>query len=73
MSKVCDTCGKGPATGNNVSHSKRHTRRRFMANIVEKRIDGTRVKLCTSCLRTSKKAPRVKNPKVRTAVASSAA
>lgn len=52
MSKVCQTCGKGPTTGNNVSHSNRHTRRRFLPNLVTKRFDGLKVKLCTACLRT---------------------
>ncbi|MGB0898305.1 MAG: large ribosomal subunit protein bL28, partial [Psychrobium sp.] len=26
MSKVCQVTGKKPATGNNVSHAKNHTR-----------------------------------------------
>ncbi|NCZ73077.1 MAG: 50S ribosomal protein L28, partial [Actinobacteria bacterium] len=29
MASVCDICGKGPSFGNNVSHSKRRTRRRW--------------------------------------------
>ena len=31
--KVCEICGKGRTTGNNVSHSMRHTKRTFDANI----------------------------------------
>jgi len=33
MSRVCQVTGKRPITGNNVSHSNRRTRRRFLPNI----------------------------------------
>ncbi|BBP42534.1 50S ribosomal protein L28 [Thiosulfativibrio zosterae] len=33
MSRVCQVTGKGPAVGNNVSHSQRKTRRRFLPNL----------------------------------------
>ena len=33
MSRVCQVTGKRPVTGNNVSHSKRHTKRRFLPNL----------------------------------------
>jgi len=33
MSKVCQVTGKGPVVGNNVSHSHRKTRRRFLPNL----------------------------------------
>ena len=33
MSKVCQITGKRPITGNNVSHSNRKTRRRFLPNL----------------------------------------
>ncbi len=33
MSRVCDLTGKGPMTGNNVSHAKNRTRRRFLPNL----------------------------------------
>lgn len=33
MSKVCQVTGKRPVTGNNVSHSHRKTRRRFLPNL----------------------------------------
>ena len=61
MSKVCEKCGKGPTTGHNVSHSKRRTKRRFMPNLIIKRISdeksgGTvKVKMCAKCLRSSLK------------------
>jgi large subunit ribosomal protein L28 len=33
MSKVCQVTGKRPTTGNNVSHAKNHTKRRFLPNL----------------------------------------
>ncbi|MFB0963927.1 MAG: 50S ribosomal protein L28 [Pseudomonas sp.] len=33
MSKVCQVTGKGPVTGNNVSHANNKTRRRFLPNL----------------------------------------
>ncbi len=33
MSRVCQITGKRPMTGNNVSHSNRKTRRRFLPNL----------------------------------------
>ena len=33
MSKVCQVTGKGPVTGNRVSHSNIKTKRRFLPNL----------------------------------------
>ena len=33
MSKVCQVTGKGPMSGNTISHSNRKTRRRFLPNV----------------------------------------
>lgn len=33
MSRVCQVTGKRPVTGNNVSHAKNRTRRRFLPNL----------------------------------------
>jgi large subunit ribosomal protein L28 len=38
MSKRCELTGVGPQTGSNVSHSNRHTRRRWEPNLTKKRI-----------------------------------
>ena len=58
MSKVCDICGKGPATGNNVSHANNKSRRRWLPNLQNIRvlINGVakRVKVCTTCIRSGK-------------------
>ncbi|MDF1559158.1 MAG: 50S ribosomal protein L28 [Bacteroidales bacterium] len=37
MSKVCQVTGKKAVVGNNVSHSKRRTKRKFMVNLFTKR------------------------------------
>lgn len=59
MSKFCDCCGRGPNTGNAVSHSNRHTRRRWLINLRKVKVDmgdgeAKRMKICTKCLRSSK-------------------
>lgn len=37
MSKVCQITGKKAMTGNNVSHSKRRTKRKFFTNLFTKK------------------------------------
>ena len=55
----CANCGKGPAFGNAVSFSKRHTRRQFKPNIqtvtVAKGDRTEKIRLCTRCIRTATK------------------
>jgi len=64
MARVCYVCGKGPATGNNVSHAHNKTRRRWLPNLQPVKIqldDGSnrRVRVCTNCIKSGrvKKAP----------------
>ncbi len=58
MAAQCEICGKGPATGNNVSHANNKTRRRFLPNLqrVRARVGGEvrRIRVCTRCLRSGK-------------------
>ena len=59
MSKHCDCCSRGPSTGNAVSHSNRHTRRRWLINLRSVKVDvgggeARRFKICTKCLRSGK-------------------
>lgn len=58
MARVCHNCGKGPAFGNNRSHSLVATRRRFNANLQKVRIVESgvkkRVNVCTRCLKANK-------------------
>jgi len=62
MAARCDICGKGPQFGHNVSHSKRHTKRRWKPNIqrVTVVVDGVpkRLNVCVKCLQTLHKAAR---------------
>ena len=37
MSKICQITGKKAITGNNVSHSKRRTKRRFNVNLFNRK------------------------------------
>jgi len=37
MSKICQVTGKKPVVGNNVSHSKKRTKRKFYPNLFVKR------------------------------------
>lgn len=37
MSKICELTGKGPISGNHVSHSNRKTKRRFYPNLQTKK------------------------------------
>ena len=67
MARVCHVCGKGPATGNNVSHAHNKTRRRWLPNlqtvkILDKDGENRRVRVCTNCIKSGrvKKAPAKK-------------
>jgi large subunit ribosomal protein L28 len=60
MSRRCVLSGKGPMVGNNVSHAKNRTKRRFLPNLRTFRIqldDGTtrKIKISAKELRTLKK------------------
>ncbi len=37
MSRVCEVTGKRPQAGNNVSHAKNRTKRRFLPNLQKHR------------------------------------
>jgi len=55
----CEICSKRPRSGQNVSYSKKATKRQFKVNVQRKRvtIDGQtrRMYICTRCLRTLNK------------------
>ncbi len=58
MSKRCEITGKGVQTGNNVSHSNRKSRRRFMPNMQQVTLmsdalgQSIRMRVTVSTLRT---------------------
>ena len=60
MARRCMLSGKGPMSGNNVSHAKNRTKRRFLPNLRTVKItleDGTtkKIRICAKELRTLKK------------------
>jgi large subunit ribosomal protein L28 len=61
MSKICQLTGKKVMTGNNVSHSKRRTKRKFLPNLITKKFyipeedRHITLKISTSSLRTINK------------------
>ena len=61
MSKVCQLTGKRPIVGNNVSHSNRKTKRRFLPNLKKKRFyipetdEWITLKVSTSAIKTINK------------------
>ena len=60
MARKCMLSGKGPMSGNNVSHAKNRTKRRFLPNLRTVKIsleDGTtrKIKISAKELRTLKK------------------
>ncbi len=58
MARVCEICGKRPASGYSVSHSKVKTKRRFVPNLqrVHGIVAGTKRRLlvCTNCLKSGR-------------------
>lgn len=38
MARVCKVTGKGPMSGNNVSHANNKTKRRFLPNLQQRRL-----------------------------------
>ncbi len=58
MAYKCSACGKGPTTGNTVSHSHRGTKRRFSPNLQRVKIQTpsgpSREYVCTICLKSAR-------------------
>ena len=58
MSRRCELTGKGPMSGNNVSHAKNRTRRRFLPNLNDVTLQsevlnrGIKMKISAAALRT---------------------
>ena len=58
MARRCELTGKGPMTGNNVSHAKNRTRRRFLPNLNDVTLQseilkrGIKLRICAAALRT---------------------
>lgn len=58
MARTCEICGKGPASGNNVSHANNKTRRRWLPNLQSIRIQvnghARRARVCTGCIKSNR-------------------
>jgi len=58
MARVCEICGKGPRSGNNVSHAHNLTKRKWYPNLqrVHAIVNGVRkrIRVCTRCIRSGK-------------------
>jgi len=58
MSRRCELTGKGVLTGNNVSHAKNRTRRRYLPNLLEVSLlsdslgQSFRLKICRQAQRS---------------------
>jgi len=68
MSKKCEVTGKKPLTGYKVSHSQRHTKRRWLPNlrmvtVVDENGNKTQVKMSVKALRTMSKPVRIRKKK----------
>ncbi len=67
MSRKCELTGKGPTTGNKVSHSNIKTRTRWLPNLHQKKYlipelgMTLRLKLSTSAIRTIDKVGGITN------------
>lgn len=58
MARKCEICGKGPQTGNNVSHAQNKTRRVWLPNLQQVRVTSThgtrRITVCTQCIKSGR-------------------
>ena len=58
MAFKCEVCGKGPLTGNQVSHANNKTKKRTLPNLQRVRalVDGSHkhLRVCTRCLKAGK-------------------
>lgn len=58
MSKKCEICGKGQVSGNRVSHSNIHSKRKWNANIQKVQIVANgkvrKANVCTNCMKSDK-------------------
>ena len=58
MSRVCELTGKGPMSGNNVSHANNKPKRRFLPNLTEVNLGSEildrsfKLRISNSALRT---------------------
>ncbi len=58
MARRCELCGKGPQSGNNVSHANNKSRRRWLPNLQKVRavVNGATktLRVCTRCIKAGR-------------------
>lgn len=58
MARVCEVCGKGSQTGNNVSHANNKTKKVWLPNLQKVRVETEKgvksAKVCTQCIKSGK-------------------
>ncbi|MFA5527145.1 MAG: 50S ribosomal protein L28 [Peptostreptococcales bacterium] len=58
MSRACEICGKGQISGNQVSHSNKHNKRKWNVNVQKIRVieNGSVIRktVCTRCIRSNR-------------------
>ncbi len=56
MAATCEICGKGPVSGNNVSHANNKTRRRWNVNLQKVKAvqkgKVSQIRVCSRCIRS---------------------
>ncbi len=56
MAATCEICGKGPVSGNNVSHANNKTRRRWNVNLQKVKAvhkgKVAQIRVCSRCIRS---------------------
>jgi ribosomal protein L28 len=60
MARICDRCGRGSNRGNSRSHSNIATKREQFANLQKRRIGGSRMTVCTRCIKSMSKTLKAK-------------
>jgi len=55
MARKCDVCGRGSTKDASRSHSNIKTLKRQHINLQAKTVNGAKLKICTKCIKTSKK------------------
>lgn len=60
MSKQCDLCVRSSMKGAIRSHANNKTNKRQKINLQSKKIDGIKIKICSSCLKTAKRKQETK-------------
>jgi len=73
MAKRCDLCGRSATAGASRSHSKIKTLKRQNINLQSKTVDGVKLRVCASCIRTMVKLERIRKEKMAASKAKNAA